>query len=261
MALDSSTLCARTASGEAELATPRQGLSLGQRRVLALMQDPVAVDELAQRHRLEPEKLARDLTRLAELRLIVLQGPAMVEPAPAPAAPSPRPGCGVDGSGRHRPRHAAISGSALGRRRDRTFAGGRHLVRHALRRTDNINHRQGRGRARRAGGTASDCAGAKAATLPETTPPAVAPTSSVVTPLPIARVSRDSPPPSDAARLGASGADGRDGAAKNNGRARRERTAEDHCRVRVRGRANGEAAAVGPAGRRTAARDRQRAGR
>jgi hypothetical protein len=48
MALDPSTLCARTADGEAELATASQGLSLGQRRVLALLQDPVAVDELAQ---------------------------------------------------------------------------------------------------------------------------------------------------------------------------------------------------------------------
>jgi periplasmic protein TonB len=77
MAFDSSTLCARTTAGDAELATPRQGLSLGQRRVLTLLQQPAAVDELAQQHRLDPEKLARDLTRLAELRLILLQGPAM----------------------------------------------------------------------------------------------------------------------------------------------------------------------------------------
>jgi hypothetical protein len=64
-------------------------LSLGQRRVLALLQAPIAVDELAQRHHLEPEKLARDLTRLAELRLIVLQGPAVMEPPPARTAPRP----------------------------------------------------------------------------------------------------------------------------------------------------------------------------
>jgi len=85
MAFDSSTLCARTSAGEAELATPRQGLSLGQRRVLTLLQSPVAVDELAQQHRLEPEKLARDLTRLAELRLVLLQGPSI------PSAPPPAP--------------------------------------------------------------------------------------------------------------------------------------------------------------------------
>ena len=91
MAFDSSTLCARTSAGEAELATPSQGLSLGQRRVLTLVENPVAVDELAQRHRLEPEKLARDLTRLADLRLIVLQGPSIVSappPAPVPLRPT-----------------------------------------------------------------------------------------------------------------------------------------------------------------------------
>ena len=74
MLFDPSTLCARTSAGEAELATPSQGLSLGQRRVLNLLQNPVAVEELARKHRLEPEKLARDLTRLAELRLVRLQG-------------------------------------------------------------------------------------------------------------------------------------------------------------------------------------------
>jgi protein TonB len=69
------------------LATPSQGLSLGQRRVLTLLQNPIAVDELAQQHRLEPEKLARDLTRLADLRLVVLQGPSI--PSAPPPAPAP----------------------------------------------------------------------------------------------------------------------------------------------------------------------------
>jgi len=87
MAFDSSTLCARTAAGEAELAKPSQGLSLGQRRVLSLLQDPAAVDELAQNHHLDPDKLARDLTRLAELRLVNLQGPAVSEPPPPEATP------------------------------------------------------------------------------------------------------------------------------------------------------------------------------
>jgi protein TonB len=91
MAFDSSTLCARTTSGEAELATPRQGLSLGQRRVLTLLQNPAAVDEVAQKHGLEPDKLARDLTRLAELRLIVLQGPT-ISPVPANVPSVPRTG-------------------------------------------------------------------------------------------------------------------------------------------------------------------------
>src|SRR5664279_4985701 len=61
MAFDPSTLCARTSAGEEELATPTRGLALGQRRVLTLLQSPAAVAELAQKHHLEPEKLARDL--------------------------------------------------------------------------------------------------------------------------------------------------------------------------------------------------------
>jgi periplasmic protein TonB len=89
MAFDSSTLCARTTAGEAELATPRQGLSLGQRRVLTLLQSPAAVDEVAQKHGLEPDKLARDLTRLAELHLIVLQGPT-ISPVPTQIPSAPR---------------------------------------------------------------------------------------------------------------------------------------------------------------------------
>ncbi len=83
MAFDSETICARTAAGEAELAKPSQGLSLGQRRVLGLLQDPSAVEELAQRHHLDPDKLARDLTRLSELRLVLLQGPTIAAIAPA----------------------------------------------------------------------------------------------------------------------------------------------------------------------------------
>jgi len=77
MAFDPSTLCARTSAGDAELAIPRLGLSLGQRRILSLLQDPTAIDELAQKHRLDPDKLARDLSRLAELRVVVLHGPGI----------------------------------------------------------------------------------------------------------------------------------------------------------------------------------------
>ena len=77
MPFDPSTLCARTTAGEAELATASQGLTLGQRRVLTLLENPAAVDELAEKFHLEPEKLARDLTRLAELRLVRLQGPGV----------------------------------------------------------------------------------------------------------------------------------------------------------------------------------------
>ena len=84
MTFDSSALCARTPAGVAELALPSKGLSLGQRRVLTWLESPAAADELAQKHHLEPEKLARDLTRLAELHLVQLPVTTSVTPA-APA--------------------------------------------------------------------------------------------------------------------------------------------------------------------------------
>jgi periplasmic protein TonB len=89
MTFDSSTLCARTAAGDAELTVPALGLSLGQRRVLSLLQDPSAFDELAQKHHLEPVKLARDLARLSDLHLVVLQGASARAPAPSPARMTP----------------------------------------------------------------------------------------------------------------------------------------------------------------------------
>jgi protein TonB len=82
MTFDPATLCARTTAGEAEIAVATNGLSLSQRRVLSLLEDPAAFDELAARHRIDSAKLTRDLARLAELRLIRLQEPL------APGAPA-----------------------------------------------------------------------------------------------------------------------------------------------------------------------------
>lgn len=197
MALDSSTLCARTASGETELATPSQGLSLGQRRVLALMQDPVAVDELAQRHRLEPEKLARDLTRLAELRLIVLQGPSL-ESAPAPVATPPVQAAAsmapvVIGPGTRRipAMPLAVGATAL------VLAVG---IWYGTRSSESTTPIPSKNVAAPVALAVTPAAAPeqKTANVPDTTPPAVAPTSSFVAALPVTRVPRDGPPPSDA---------------------------------------------------------------
>ncbi len=200
MVLDPSTLCARTTSGEAELATASQGLSLGQRRVLALLHDPVAVDELAQRHRLEPEKLARDLTRLAELRLIVLQRPSMMEQAPAPAAPRPAKVAAsmapvVIGSGTRRfPMVPLAAGAAA-----LALAAG---IWHGTRSSESTPASAG-ARIVTLPAAAVPAAAApeqKAATLPVPAPASAAPTATLAAtqPLPIARVARDSPPAPDA---------------------------------------------------------------
>ena len=100
MTFDSSALCARTPAGAAELALPSKGLSLGQRRVLTWLENPAAADELSQKHHLEPNKLARDLTRLAELRLIESPGLTAVAPASPPARKSAVPKHGTAAPGR-----------------------------------------------------------------------------------------------------------------------------------------------------------------
>ncbi|CAG1011293.1 Protein TonB [Rhizobiaceae bacterium] len=116
MPLDPATLCARTAAGDAELAAPRHGLALAQRRLLSLLDAPVGIDELAGRPGVVAERLERDLSRLAECRLIEVHAPTArvtagradaagaagaadspsrrsptVPPGPTPAAPAAGP--------------------------------------------------------------------------------------------------------------------------------------------------------------------------
>lgn len=85
MPFDPSTLCARTAAGDAELAAPRHGLAIAQRRLLSLLDRPAPLDELAGRPGVMPDRLERDLARLAEHGLVELHAPA------APASPRVRP--------------------------------------------------------------------------------------------------------------------------------------------------------------------------
>lgn len=102
MPFDPSTLCARTAAGDAELAAPRHGLAIAQRRLLSLLDHPVPLDELAGRPGVHPERLEKDLARLAEAGLVELHGthpdtasrPAArpaPPPVPAPRQEGPRP--------------------------------------------------------------------------------------------------------------------------------------------------------------------------
>ena len=182
-----------------------------------------------------------------------------MELSPAPVAPRRCPGCRVDGPRRHRPGHETTSGCALGRRRDGTRAGCGHLVRHALQRTDDTNRRQERSRTCRTGRTAGGNAGAKAATLPDTTPPAVAPTSNLVALFARRpRSARQSAAVRRAPRR-APGTDCRRIAAKNNARAGRERTAQDGSPGPSPQSRQRRTAACGLAGRRATAPDRHRA--
>lgn len=76
MPLDPSTLIARTTAGDAELAAPRHGLAIAQRRLLTLLDRPLALDELAARPGLQPDRLERDLSGLSENGLIEIHRPA-----------------------------------------------------------------------------------------------------------------------------------------------------------------------------------------
>jgi TonB family protein len=68
-----STVVRRTDAGSAELAAPAHGLSLTQRRFLTLLDTACSVDELAQRHPSEADKLERDLRRLTTLGLVACE--------------------------------------------------------------------------------------------------------------------------------------------------------------------------------------------
>jgi hypothetical protein len=70
-----STIVTRTAAGSAELALPAHGLSLTQRRFLTLLDMSCSVDELAHRHPTDAARLARDVTRLAQLGLVACDAP------------------------------------------------------------------------------------------------------------------------------------------------------------------------------------------
>ena len=91
MPLDPATLVARTTAGDAELSAPRHGLAIAQRRLLSLLDQPLALDELAARPGLQADRLERDLTRLAEVGLVQVHRPAgttgpMFPPKHRPAA-------------------------------------------------------------------------------------------------------------------------------------------------------------------------------
>ena len=67
----------RTPAGNAELATPSNGLSLAQRRFLTLLDTPASLSDVARRHALDPVRLDRDAARLRLAGLIedVAPGP------------------------------------------------------------------------------------------------------------------------------------------------------------------------------------------
>lgn len=72
MHFEPTTVCVRTFAGEAEALRPALGLSIGQRRVLVLLDRPRFIAHLAALHHLSPVRLERDLVHLAGLGLVAL---------------------------------------------------------------------------------------------------------------------------------------------------------------------------------------------
>jgi hypothetical protein len=78
------TLWGRTIDGEKEVAAAQSGLSLGQRRLLTLLDSPRTFASLAAKHHLEVTRLEQELIRLAQLRLVAYQRPGAETPRTAP---------------------------------------------------------------------------------------------------------------------------------------------------------------------------------
>jgi hypothetical protein len=78
------TIWGRTVQGEQEVAAAQSGLSLGQRRILTLLDAPRTFASLAAKHHLEVTRLEQELIRLAQLRLVAYQRPGSEQPRTAP---------------------------------------------------------------------------------------------------------------------------------------------------------------------------------
>jgi TonB family protein len=87
MPLDPSFRITRTDAGNAELSKPTNGLSIGQRRILAFLDTPQAIGPLLASRDLEPGKFERDLAKLRTLKLVDVPGMP-----PEPPVTATRPG-------------------------------------------------------------------------------------------------------------------------------------------------------------------------
>ena len=78
------TVWGRTIEGDQEVAAPKSGLSLVQRRVLRELRQPRPFAVLTARYRMAAPKLEGELIRLAERRLVAFQRPGSPQPRTAP---------------------------------------------------------------------------------------------------------------------------------------------------------------------------------
>jgi hypothetical protein len=91
MTYEPDTIWGRTVAGDGEVAAPRSGLSLTQRRLLKELAQPRTFTALAANDRLPPPKLEHELVRLAQLQLVAFQRPGSPQPRTAPGLHPPPP--------------------------------------------------------------------------------------------------------------------------------------------------------------------------
>jgi protein TonB len=115
----------RTAAGDHEIAVPSLGLSLTQRRLLTLLDSPIAAQSLAERSGLPPEKFIRDLGRLASFRLVEGALPQDVLRGAAPGDTVTRAAVAMPAAVTIRP---AANAESIADRGERRTSGRRWLV-------------------------------------------------------------------------------------------------------------------------------------
>jgi hypothetical protein len=91
MVYEPDTVWGRTIAGDGEVAAPHSGLSLTQRRLLKLLEQPRTFTALAARNPLPAPKLEHELVRLAQLQLVAYQRPGSPRPRTAPGICLPLP--------------------------------------------------------------------------------------------------------------------------------------------------------------------------
>ena len=83
------TVWGRTVQGDEEIAVPRNGLSIVQRRMLQQLAQPRTFATLVAKNHADAPKLEHELIRLAQLQLVAFQRPGSPQPRTAPGIELP----------------------------------------------------------------------------------------------------------------------------------------------------------------------------
>ncbi|MFO1324036.1 MAG: hypothetical protein U1F15_08205 [Burkholderiales bacterium] len=115
MLYEPDTVWGRTVQGDREIAQPKSGLSLAQRKVLKKLGNPRTLATLAATHKIDPPKLEHELLRLAQMQLVAFQRPGSSQPRTAPRIDLPLPAqAAAEGQEWRPPPFVYLGATALG---------------------------------------------------------------------------------------------------------------------------------------------------